>query len=113
MTKLRYTGSSDQYSLEAADLSRHGVEGFTDTVFDGNNQFTAEVNQDAADKLVELMPQQFEIVVDEAPTESTNTLELVDPPAGGDADGDASDDDSTGDQDAGEGSSKKGKSKGN
>lgn len=70
MAKLHYKGSSDRYILESADLKRHGIEGFSKTTFDSSNQFTADVSQDAADKLVELQPDDFEIVGSERAAES-------------------------------------------
>lgn len=60
--QLKYKGGSDAYELVADDLKRHGVEGFTKTRWDLANNFTAEVSDDAADKILELMPDDFESV---------------------------------------------------
>lgn len=95
MTQLRYKGSSTRYVLENADLKRHGVDGFTKTIFDKSNNFTADVSNDAAEKMVELMPKDFEIADN---TTATPKLDL------------SGDDASSGDQEDGEGSSKKRKS---
>lgn len=61
-TRLRYKGDSDRYELSSEDLKRHGVEGFTKVVFEAKNQFTVGVSPDAAEKMVELMPNDFELI---------------------------------------------------
>lgn len=79
-TRLRYKGDSDRYELTSEDLQRHGVEGFTKVVFEAKNQFTVGVSPDAAEKMVELMPNDFELIEvsieddDDSPDDGDNSL---------------------------------------
>jgi hypothetical protein len=59
---LRYKGFADRYVLDSEDLKRHGIEGFRKTTWEANNKFTAPVPQDVAEKIAELMPDDFEVV---------------------------------------------------
>lgn len=72
MATLKYKGTADAYELTAEHLKRHGVEGFTKTRFDAKNDFRAEVSDEAANKLVELMPNDFEV---EGTTQKSTTDE--------------------------------------
>jgi len=50
---VRYTGSADAYELTAADLKRHGVEGFSKTVWTRSDPVQS-ISEEALAKLVEL-----------------------------------------------------------
>lgn len=71
MAQLRLKNPSiDSWSITAEDMKRHGVEGFTKVTWSKDNKFTADVSDDAAAKLVELYPKEFELVGSETVEES-------------------------------------------
>lgn len=61
---LRYKGTSDYYELTSNDLKPHGVTNFTKTVWAKGQ--TQEVNDDAGDKILELLADDFEQVDEDA-----------------------------------------------
>jgi len=57
--QVQYVGTSDAHSISKADWNAVGVSG-SDVEWNAENDFTAEVNKEAAEWLFENMPEDFQ-----------------------------------------------------
>lgn len=70
---LKYTGSSHVQSFVKADFQRHEVEDQGAVKWDGDNNWVAEVSDDAAELLFDQFPREFR----EATEEDISTPDLT------------------------------------